>query len=179
MGCTIVFQPSNSDRFETQKAGTIMTEDEITLSRDSYDGFVSITTNEAAFRLFNQAGDVARGMGHGNIDPIHVIIVALRDSNVYRRFARAVEPVTYVDAVHAAERHYDGPIIGTATEPVITQFTPAMLQAAARLHRERHQWISDQLASHNGVDTATWGVRDALLTFCVESDSPAVKALEL
>ena len=85
----------------------------------------------------------------------------------------------YCDAVHAAERHYDGPIIGTATEPVITQFTPAMLQAAARLHRERHQWISDQLASHNGVDTATWGVRDALLTFCVESDSPAVKALEL
>ena len=156
-----------------------MTEDEITLSRDSYDGFVSITTNEAAFRLFNQAGDVARGMGHGNIDPIHVIIVALRDSNVYRRFARAVEPVTYVDAVHAAERHYDGPIIGTATEPVITQFTPAMLQAAARLHRERHQWISDQLASHNGVDTASWGVRDMLLAFSVESDSPAVKALAL
>ena len=156
-----------------------MNDTELAMSREAYDGLTSVTTNEAAFRLFNQAGDVARGMGHGNIDPIHVIIVALRDSNVYRRFARAVEPVTYVDAVHAAERHYDGPIIGTATEPVITQFTPAMLQAAARLHRERHQWISDQLASHNGVDTATWGVRDALLTFCVESDSPAVKALEL
>ena len=138
MGCTIVFQPSNSDRFETQKAGTIMTEDEITLSRDSYDGFVSITTNEAAFRLFNQAGDVARGMGHGNIDPIHVIIVALRDSNVYRRFARAVEPVTYVDAVHAAERHYDGPIIGTATEPVITQFTSGRQRATHGLDRESH-----------------------------------------
>ena len=179
MGCTIVFQPSNSDRFETQKAGTIMTEDEITLSRDSYDGFVSITTNETAFKLFNQAGDVARGMGHSNTDPIHIIVAALRDSNVYWKFAREVEPVTYAEATRAAKLHYDGPRVEAGTEPVITQFTPAMQQLAARLHREQHQWIGEQLASHNGVDTASWGVRDMLLAFSVESDSPAVKALAL
>ena len=156
-----------------------MNDTELTLSREAYDGLTSVTTNEAAFRLFNQAGDVARGMGHGNIDPIHVIIVALRDSNVYWKFAREVEPVTYAEATRAAKLHYDGPRVEAGTEPVITQFTPAMQQLAARLHREQHQWIGEQLASHNGVDTATWGVRDALLTFSVESDSPAVKALEL
>jgi hypothetical protein len=152
---------------------------ELELSRNAYDGFVSITTNEAAFRLFGQAGEVARGMGHFNIDPIHVVIAALQAPNVFWRFVRQVTPLTYADAVQAAEMHYDGPKMVADSRPVITQFTPPMQHVAARLHTKQSEWISERLASHNGADTVIWEVRDMLLTFCAESDSPAVKALEL
>ena len=138
-------------------------------SREAYDGVVSITTNAAAFKLFNEAFNVARGLDHLSIDPIHVVIAALEASNVY--------------AVRAARQHYSGPVVvgGDAAVGVnLTPYTPAFSEVAARLNREQHQWISEQLASYsNGVDTKAWAVRDMLLTFCAESDSPAVKALEL
>lgn len=152
-------------------------------SREAYDGVVSITTNAAAFKLFNEAFNVARGLDHLSIDPIHVVIAALEASNVYWKFARQVAPVTYSDAVRAARQHYSGPVVvgGDAAVGVnLTPYTPAFSEVAARLNREQHQWISEQLASYsNGVDTKAWAVRDMLLTFCAESDSPAVKALEL
>ena len=156
-----------------------MNDKEIALSRDAYSGFTSITMNESAFRLFNQAGDVARGMGHYNVDPIHVIAAALRDSNLYWRFVRDVAPVTFVDATRAASEHYQGPIIAEGAQPVITQFTPAMQEVAARLHNEHHEWVSAKLASRSGVETSSFGLAEMLLALSVESDSPAVKALQL
>lgn len=156
-----------------------MNDTEIALSRDAYSGFTTITMNESAFRLFNKAGDVARGMGHYTVDPIHVIAAALQDSNLYWRFVRDVAPVTYTDAIRVAHEHYEGPVIEEGAQPVITQFTPAMQRLAARLHNEHFQWVSEKLAGRTGVEASSLGLVEMFLALSVESDSPAVKALQL